>query len=167
LFVGNALAMPVRLGRFDIALTERTLIDLEDWPTQAEGIRAVLGQVRDGGSYLMCENSVDGLGRLNRVRELVGLPAISPPWHNRYLRDAEVEPLRLPGAVLERVEDFTSTYAFLSRVVNASVAARLGVQPAYDARINKLALALPSLGRVGQTRLWVFPRPSHGKDSAR
>jgi hypothetical protein len=95
---------------------------------------------------------------INRARARVDLPAIRPPysWH-RYLRDEDlekVECLRMLGW-----EEFSSTYYFLSRVVNAKLAADQNEQPDYDSPINRMALDLPSFGPWSQTRLWIWEKP--------
>ena len=124
-------------------------------PTAATKINELLAEE---GLYVMCENSQDGLDRINSLRERVNLPVINPPWHNRYLRDAEVEQLRLTGAKLEAINDYSSTYYFLSRVVNACVAAQEGRDPEYNAPLNRLALRLPPIGDLGQGRIWLWRR---------
>jgi ubiquinone/menaquinone biosynthesis C-methylase UbiE len=144
--------------KFDLVYTERMIINLPDWATQAGAIRYLLGHVKPGGQYLMCENSAPGLDYLNKLRLLAGLQAITPPWHNVYLVDELVASMEIPGARLVDVELFSSTYYFLSRVVNAWLAAREGVQPSYDAPVNQLALLLPPFGDCAQGRLWVFEK---------
>ena len=57
---------------------------------------------------------------------------------------------------LEKVHDYSSTYYFISRVVNAWQAAREGCEPDYEAPINELAMLLPPIGNVGQGRLWIW-----------
>jgi len=143
---------------FDLVYGERVLINLPDWPSQLDAIDAIGGRLIPGGAYVMCENSQDGLDRLNALRMQVGLPAIAPPWHNRYFRDSELAGLDIPGMRLERVIDYSSTYYFLSRVVNAWLAGREGREPDYEAPINQLALELPAIGDLGQGRIWLWRR---------
>lgn len=154
--VADIRSLPESRGRFDLALTERVIINLSDWPTQRQAIIAVISRLRPGGAYVMCENSQDGLDQVNELRARIGLPKITPPWHNRYLRDHEISRLRIPGACLENVDCFSSTYYFLSRVVNAWLAAQKGRDPSYDTPLNKLALRLPSWGNMGQGRIWLW-----------
>lgn len=155
--VGDVETLRSISERFDLVYTERVLINLRDWEEQREAIEILVGLLRPGGLYAMCENSEDGLQMINALRANVGLPPISAPWHNRYLRDSEVETLSIPGVRLEDVNCYSSTYYFLSRVINASLAAKSGEPPAYDAPVNQLALALPPLGgRLGQGRIWVW-----------
>jgi SAM-dependent methyltransferase len=146
------------LGLFDLVYTERTLINLPDWDSQRAALRNLCTRVRVGGAYLMCENSQDGVDELNALRRCVGLDAIVPPWHNRYLRDCELATFALPGVTLERIVYYSSTYYFLSRIVNASVAASEGREPDYESPINLLALDLPAIGNLGQGRIWIWRR---------
>ena len=142
--------------RFDLVYTERTLINLPDWPTQEQAIRDILRLVVRGGLYVMCEHSQDGLDQINALREKLGLHRITPPWHNRYFRDAQIKQSSFPGVNLEGPIEFSATYYFLSRVVNAWLAAQEGKDPDYEAPINQLALELPSIGVLGQGKIWLW-----------
>ncbi len=145
---------------YDLIYTERVLINLPDWEAQRKSITTITNLLRPGGAYVMCETSQDGLIALNELRERIGLPRITPPWHNRYLRDSEIEQLSIPGVVLEGIRYYSSTYYFLSRIVNAWLAAREGKEPDYEAPVNQLALSLPSIGEMGQGRIWLWRRVS-------
>ncbi len=154
--VGDVRDMSAFQHRYDLMYTERVLINLPDWNTQAQAIRHITDLLTPGGLYVMCENTQDGLHRLNALRCGIGLEAITPPWHNRYFREAELAGLTLPGITLENVEDYSSTYYFLSRVVNAGLAAQAGREPSYEDPINQLALRLPPIGDMGQGRIWLW-----------
>jgi len=142
--------------KFDLAYTERVLINLPDWETQRQAIVSIANSLVPGGLYVMCENSQDGLEKTNFFREQLGLSRITAPWHNRYLRDAELRQTTFPGLELEGVVYHSSTYYFLSRVVNAWLAAQEEKEPDYCARINQLALHLPPIGDLGQGRTWLW-----------
>jgi len=144
--------------KFDLIYTERMIINLPDWEAQARAIRYLISHLRSGGRYLMCENSQTGLDRINSLRIAAGLDVINPPWHNVYLNDEQVEQLDLADAKLVEVDAYSSSYYFLSRVVNAWLSAREGRQPVYDAPVNQLALQLPPIGDFAQGKLWVFEK---------
>lgn len=144
--------------KFDAIYSERMIINLPDWESQARAIRYLIRHLNAGGRYLMCENSKHGLDQLNNLRKSAGLEIISPPWHNVYLVDAQVAAMEVPGAKLVEVEPFSATYYFLSRVVNAWLAVKEGKQPSYDAPVNHLAMELPPFGDCAQGKLWVFER---------
>lgn len=157
--VGNVKEAAALPERYDIVLTERVLINLSSWEEQREAIRGLIGLLKPGGKYLMCENLRDGLENLNVLRERVGLPTIQSPWHNRYLQRDELATIDFADKVEE--VDFSSPYYFMSRVVNAWLAREEGREPSYDAPVNRLGLLLndvPALRGldVGQTRLWVW-----------
>ena len=154
--VGDVRELRVESGGFDMIYTERVLINLPNWPAQQEALRQMTGLLAPGGLYVMCENSQDGLDALNTLRVRVDLPAIVPPWHNVYFRNALLEQLRLQDVVLENVDDYSSTYYWLSRVINASMAASEKKEPDYESPINQLALRLPSIGNFGQGRIWLW-----------
>ncbi len=143
---------------FDLVYTERVIINLPDWETQSRAIQELTGLLRVGGIYAMIENSQDGLEKINNLRQQVGLKPVVAPWHNRYLKDAELQTLNMPGVRLEKVIFHSSTYYFLSRVVNAWLAAGEGKEPEYDSPVNELALQLPPMGDLGQGRVWVWKR---------
>jgi ubiquinone/menaquinone biosynthesis C-methylase UbiE len=154
--VGDVTNLTGVSERFDLAYTERTLINLRDWKTQKSAIEAVCGLLAQGGLFVMCENSQDGLDKINLLRERVGLSQVIAPWHNRYFRDGEVAEVSIPGVRMEGCVDYSSTYYFLSRVVNAWLAAQEGKEPDYDAPVNQLARKLPPLGDFGQGRIWLW-----------
>src|SRR5438874_2678281 len=154
----DVVDLPTSLGEFDLVFTERTLINLPDWPTQARAIRSIAPRVRTGGQYVMMENSQDAVDRLNRLRGSLDLPAIVPPSHNRYLREHEVAALEVSGLRLASTRQYSSTYYFLSRLVNAALAAARREEPDYDSPINKLALRLPGdlCDGLGQGVAWIW-----------
>lgn len=156
--VADVQGEPILRQRYDIIYTERMLINLKNWELQERAIRYLSGNLNPGGRLLLCENSVEGLGKLNQLREMVGLDRIASPWHNCYLSDTAIEGLHGKGLTLVSVEPFSATYYFLSRVVNAWLAKREGIEPAYDAPVNKLALSLPPFGDCAQGKLWVFEK---------
>lgn len=154
--IGDVRSLPAITSTFDFIYTERVLINLPDWAAQRQAIHDITALLANNGAYAMCENSQDGLDQLNSLRERMGLPAINAPWHNRYFRDAELRQLTLPGVALADINFFSSTYYLLSRVVNAALAAQEGKDPDYEAPVNLMALRLPSVGTLGQGRIWLW-----------
>ncbi|MEW6410568.1 MAG: formyltransferase family protein [Nitrospirota bacterium] len=155
--VGDVRNLPNFAQKFDLVYTERALINLPDWFSQRQAIIDITKLLVEGGCYIMCENSQDGLDKINFLRQKIGLSCIIPPWHNRYFRDSELDEFCIPGVKMEKVVHFSSTYYFLSRVVNAWLAMSEDKEPEYDAPINRLALKLPSCcGNMGQGKIWVW-----------
>ena len=125
---------------------------------------AICNRLRSGGLYVMCENSQEGLDNINRLRAKLGLPEIVPPWHNHYLDQADIDGFdRAVKDIAVHLwsddNDYSSTYYFLSRIVNAALAAEQGREPDYNSPINRLALKLPALmSGFGQGRIWLWRR---------
>jgi len=148
---------------FDLIYTQRAIVNLPDWETQKRTIELLGSYLKPGGIYLMCECSQDGLDAINQLREQVNLAPIVPPWHNRYLKNEEVTAFYYEqwekGMPKLHSIDFSSTYYFLSRLVNAWLARREGKEPSYDSPVHQLALHLPPIeGLSGQTKLWVWQK---------
>ncbi len=156
--VGNVLELDDKFGTFDVICTERVLINLANWQEQQEGIKRIASILNPRGKYLMCENSQNSLDNINKVREGLGLEIIIYPWHNRYLRDEELREVTIPGLSLELEEEFTSSYYFLSRIVNAKLSADEGREPKYEDPINLLSLSLPVFGNFAQTKMWIWKK---------
>lgn len=154
--VGDVKALHSLNQHFDIIYTERMLINLPTWEDQKEVILQLTHLLNPNGKYIMCENSQDGLDAINQLRKNAGLEEIIPPWHNRYLIDKEISDLEIPGIKLEEINHYSSTYYFISRVVNAWMAKQEGKEPSYDASINQLALLLPPIAEIGQGKIWVW-----------
>jgi SAM-dependent methyltransferase len=147
-------------GMYDVIYTQRCLINIAD---QERAFQTIADHLNPGGVYLSIECSQDGLDAINATRETVGLSAIEPPyrWH-RYLLDSELA--KVDCLELKECRQFSSTYYFLSRVVNAALAKERGEEPDYDDPVNQLAYDLPSYGPWSQTRLWIWEKPWHPAD---
>ena len=71
--------------KFDVAITERVLINLPSWELQYKAIENIHKILKRGGLYLMIENTTDGQNALNKLRSSVNLKPIEIHWHNLYL----------------------------------------------------------------------------------
>ena len=142
-------------GTFDVAMTQRCLINLDTWEKQKEAIRNVLGTLEPGGLFLMLEGSLQGLANLNELRRRVGLDEIPVAWHNLFFDEGSLIGFieEEPGTELLDVDNFASTYMMISRVVHPAV-----MEPSYDAKINRIALEMPNHGENGYLKIFVIRR---------
>jgi SAM-dependent methyltransferase len=128
-----------QLGQFDVALSERCLINLPDWEAQQQAIANIAAVVRAGGRLIFVEGSADGRQRLNEMRERVGLERMPTVWHNVDFEERLLLPcLERFFAIDERLH--FGVYDFIARIVHPLVAAP--EPPAYDSRINEVAARL-------------------------
>ena len=159
LICGNHNILENLTERFDIIYSERALINLNSWEEQRKTILQLVSLLNDNGQYLMCECSLDGLNLINNYREALNLSKIIPPWHNTYFEDSKINELAQTNEVkLKEISHFSSTYYFLSRVINAKFAQEKNEEPDYNAPINQLALKLPSINTCGQGKIWVWTK---------
>jgi ubiquinone/menaquinone biosynthesis C-methylase UbiE len=148
--------------KFDVVISERTLINLESYSEQLESIRRIDELLKPGGHYLMIENFNSGLLNINNARSNLGLDEIKPSWFNLYfdnnvLSDVEASSrLRVKKEVL-----FGGSYYFLSRAIYARLAEDEGKTPVYDSKINLLSAkySLPDIGDFCPTKLVIWEKP--------
>ena len=153
----DMLNMETLSKKYDIIISERALINLKDFDEQKSTMIKVFKLLNKGGKFLMCENSMDGLDSINVYREQLNLSIIEPPWHNKYFRESDINSIDYDGVNLEKKYSFTSSYYFLSRVINAYVSKINDKEPEYESDINKIAFLLKPLDLdIGQTKLWVW-----------
>jgi len=143
---------------FDMIYTERVIITLLEWETQRRAISNIFKFLKPGGIFVMCENSHEGWEEINRYREMLQIASYSPPSDNRYLRDTDIRSVQTGGIELEAIDYYSSTYYLLSRVVNAYLSKVENKEPTYDAEINQIAKKIPSIGNMGQGRIWVWKK---------
>lgn len=152
--VGDVLLMDFK-EKFDIITTSRCLINLVNFNQQKQAIKNIHKLLNKGGSYIMCENTLDGLERINLLRKIVGLEEIPMRWHNQYFNEKTlIKFLRLNFKILD-IDNFDSLYYVASRVFNAKLTPE-GQKPDYNAGINKIAAKLPSVGDFSPTKIFVL-----------
>ena len=155
---GKVPGLPMGIGQFDYALTERCLINLDSHETQHKAFVEIMSFLKPGGYYLMIESFMQGLERTNALRSLLNLERIDPPWHNVFMDENLVTLWATASYALVDVVPFSSTYYFLSRVVYAALARDQGEELRYDSEINLLSCKLPPIGDFGPTRLYLWQR---------
>jgi len=135
------------------------LINLDSFDEQIKAIKSISSKLKEGGIFLMCESSIDGLNNINAERIKFNLDQIEMPWHNNYIDDKKLNS-ELDNIDLKLIEtnNFSSTYYFLSRIIYANYAKVNNEDIKYDSLINKMSIKLPSLGNFSQTKIWVWKK---------
>lgn len=154
--VGDATALQFPDATFDVVTTDRCLINLLGLAPQRQALAEIQRVLKAGGRYVMCENTQQGLARLNQLRELAGLSIVGTRWHNVYLDEEALAADWNSLFVLETVDNFSSLYYLASRIFNARLAEDQQQEPSYDHPLNHLASRLPSFGDVGPLKVFVF-----------
>jgi len=146
---------------YDLVFTERMLINLDSWKDQKRSIIKLVNCLKVNGILVLMENSATGLKKINDYRSMLDLKKIKAPWHNLYLDDKRMLNFKIKNCKPVEVISYSSTYYFLSRVVNAWLAKEKGVEPNYNAKINKLAFKLPSIGDCAQGKIYLYKKISY------
>lgn len=81
---GDIMDLSAYRNRFDLAVTQRVLINLTSWKAQKQAIENVRSVLRLGGLFVMIENTYEGHDMMNEFRAKMGLVKISRHWHNLY-----------------------------------------------------------------------------------
>ena len=149
--------VPNEWSQFDIVYSQRCLINLTSVEQQKEAVLSVKDTLKSGGTYIMMECFMEGAEETNLLRRRLGLLAMAAPWHNLFFHLHEVKSWSTPSFYLEKVVHVSSTYHFLSRVVNAKLSADSGEALRYDSAINLLAAQLPQeLGEFGPVKACIW-----------
>jgi SAM-dependent methyltransferase len=87
---GDIMDLSPIKDRFDLAITQRVLINLPSWEEQKMAIENIRSLLRPGGIYVMIENTYEGHDALNEYRLTMGLAKIPKHWHNLYFHHTEL-----------------------------------------------------------------------------
>ena len=136
--------------KFDVVLSSRCLINLNNWDEQKIGILEMRKLLAPDGRLVLVENVQDGLDNLNDLRAKVGLEPIKVRWHNKYLVQKDIQKFfgEIQGHLLtaEYVENIGNFYYVASRVLYAKLCKDQGIEPDYNNPINEIASKMPSMG---------------------
>jgi SAM-dependent methyltransferase len=144
------------LGKFDCITSKRCLINLLSTKRQILVINKIGKFLKKSGSYFACECSSDALKNINLFRKKVGLDAIKSPWHNCYINDGVLKETKFKNLKLIKIHNFTSTYYFVSRVVNALVCKKKKVDPKNSDLISRVAWNLDQSLRPDFSQVKVY-----------
>lgn len=147
---GNVLALDevdrIRNEKFDYIVSERCLINLLNWQQQRRALLLMKKLLKKNGRIVLCENTQEGLARLNELRRMFSLPEITERWHNSYMPQKKFLAFAKKNFIVEDVHNIGSLYYIISRVVYARLCALKKQEPKYLNPINEIASQLPSLG---------------------
>jgi ubiquinone/menaquinone biosynthesis C-methylase UbiE len=158
--VGDVTDLDPALGEttFDLAITDRCLINLESAERQAHAIAEIARHVRPGGYYLAIENFAQGQRNLNEARRSVGLTEIPVRWHNLFFDEAAFGQLVSPHFELVALDRFSSAYYYATRVVYSAMCQLDQSKPDYQHPIHRIGVKLPPVGDYSPIKLAILRR---------
>jgi len=160
-FLDITQEVPYKLcNQFDIAVTERCLINLTSHEAHLTGLINLGKLVKPGGLLCLSEESIQAYNRINDLRKSAGLSDMTIQWHNLYL-DLDRLIQELPSD-LEYIgaDDFSSSYYLGTRFYKAYFYENQGLDPAADVTgdFNRLAAQIPPMGDYGLLNLFLFKK---------
>jgi len=146
--------------QFDIAISERCLINLSSIEDQVKGLINISNLVKPGGLILLSEETIQAYNNINNLRKKVNLPDMAIQWHNLYL-DIDII-LNKVSHVLEFVKEdnFSSSYYIGTRFYKALFYESIGKDPGSDLTsiFNQSATLVPPLGDFGLLKIIVLKK---------
>ncbi len=156
--LGDVLELPFPQGKFDIVISERCLINLVSIESQLKAIENIWKVLKKNGKYIMCEDTQEGLKKINELRKKVDLYEITMRWHNLYLSEENIFNNITDKFSIEIVDNFGSLYYIASRIFNAKLAELENKEPDYLHPINIIAGKLPSTGDYSPVKIFVLKK---------
>ncbi|MFH1536886.1 MAG: class I SAM-dependent methyltransferase [Patescibacteria group bacterium] len=157
--VGDVLSLSKHLpdeNRFDFIISERCLINLRNWEEQKKALLEMKKILKKNGRIILCENTQEGLARLNELRKRQNLFSIKVRWHNFYMPEKKLIEFSKKHFRVEDINNIGSLYYIISRVVYAKLAALENKEPEYLHPINKIASQLPSIGNFSPNYIFLL-----------
>jgi len=156
--VGDITDLKLKPGSFDTITTDRCLINLPNPQSQLLALANVHRVLQAGGIYLMCEDTIQGLSRINEMRKSCSLSTIPMRWHNQYIDEQAFLPVAKKLFEVIEINNFSSLYYIASRIFNAKLSEMEGKEPSYNHPLNRIAVDLPSVGDYGPLKLFVLKK---------
>ena len=140
--VADVLALDIEPGSFDVAISQRCLINLTSWEDQKRALENIAGTLKPGGVFVLQEGTRQGRERLNQVREMLSLSRMPPVRFNLDFDEEVLWPFLRRYFEVVDIHRF-GLYDLISRVVHPLVEAP--EEPQYDAPINEVAARVASV----------------------
>jgi SAM-dependent methyltransferase len=145
---GDIRSLPFDADTFDYVISQGAIVTLPSRADQWQTIREIHRVLVDGGAYIMVEGTEDGFGRLNRVREAVGLPPF-PSVSDENFSSLKFDEGELHGFLAEMFATeevrYFGAYYLISRVLHPLLA--LPQPPRFAASINRKAREIDQIAR--------------------
>jgi len=154
--VRNLSTHPEIKQKFDYLVSERCLINLLNWKQQKQALLEMKKLLKKDGGIVLCENTQEGLQRLNQLRNKLKLFSIKVRWHNYYLPQKKLLEFARKYFKVEEINNIGSLYYIISRVVYAKLVDLEGKEPQYLHPINKIASQLPSIGDYSPNYIFIL-----------
>jgi ubiquinone/menaquinone biosynthesis C-methylase UbiE len=143
---------------FDMIYSKRALSNLPSVRRQQMAISECARALRKGGFFYIQDLFMEGHQNLNKLRKKFNLPEIKKPRHANLLEDEVLREMAGEFFDLISVEDNTSPYYLVSRIIYPFLRNITGGEIKRSSMINLFGSYLPSMGNLGVNKRYVFKR---------
>lgn len=150
--------IPFKPEYFDVVYAKRSLINLHSRILQARAVNEIARVLKQGGKFFLFDLFKEGYEKINQRRARLGLIKIDIPYHTTLLSEESLEQMTRGKFLPSYVEDPTSTYYFLSRIIYPFIMQRFNGDILSNSIWNKIAANLPSFGGLGINKFYTFIR---------
>lgn len=134
--VQDVLDLTFPRASFDIAISQRCLINLATWENQQKAIRNIAAVLKPGGSFFLQEGTQQGREALNQARAALGLSRMPAVPFNVDFDEQTLWPFIRHDFDVVEVRRF-GMYDLISRIVHPLLVSP--AEPQYDTKINDVA----------------------------
>jgi len=135
----DVLNLDFQAAIFDVAISQRCLINLSSWKDQQKAIANITRVLKPRGYFFLQEGSQQGRERLNQVRQMMGLTRMPPVAYNLDFDENLLWPFLRQHFEIVDIRRF-GLYDLVARVVHPLLVSP--AEPQYDAKINDIARQL-------------------------
>jgi len=104
---------------FDYIISKKTIQSILNYNSQCRVIDNAGFFLKKNGFMILVESSKKGLKNINLFRKKFKLSNITPPIHNLFLDDEKIKNYNYKNIKLIRIENFSSGFYFVSRIIYA------------------------------------------------
>ncbi len=144
--------------KFDIAITERCLINLKTVDDQIKAMKNIYKMLNNSGIVILSEETIQAYNNINDLRKSVGLSDMSIQWHNQYIDYEKFAKGIEDYFDIVEVDNFSSSYYLGTRFYKAFYYSKEGKDPGSDllSDFNKIAAVVPPVGDFGLLKIIVL-----------
>ncbi len=131
---------------YDIIISQRSIMAVLD-PIDQQGLLEMVQQhLKVDGMGIFSECTTQSLGKINSLREQLGVGPIEKVWHSLYLDQHKIENVFSSVSIV----DFSSTYWLITRVIYPYFE-----EPKHNSPIHKFASKLPQTENYGLAKIFL------------
>jgi ubiquinone/menaquinone biosynthesis C-methylase UbiE len=150
-------------NHYDVVITQRLMINLQSKKTQKKMLKKIHDALKPGGFYLMCEGTLQGNDRLNKIRKKVNLNDIpntsSANFWSLKFNEKQIEQFLGSYFSIEKIQPF-GIYFLISRILYPMMIKPK--KPRFTAKINQFAKELETKMEhgfdIGHQRLFILKK---------